>query len=297
MLQERLFTVREAATTLPEIESLEILLNYARISGMSISYLSVCEEAAKSAGKILTDMLGTTSIWHKKDPRDLVTEADVAAQKTIESIVIGAFPDHRFLGEEENQTPSNPSDSSEFCWIVDPLDGTTNFVHGVPFFCTSIALTHGTDVLCGVIYNPMTEEFFSAAQGQGAFLNGKRIQTSHWQTLEESLVAVSFPTVVQEDTPDLNAFMKTVYISQSIRRTGSTALNMAYVAAGRFDVSWAFACHPWDIAAGIVLVRESGGIVTKPDGSLIDFGDPAPFCAAANETLHRQLMQVFNKKQ
>ena len=263
---------------------------------MSTTYISVCEEAARSAGKILREMLGTTSIRHKKNPRDLVTEADVAAQKTIESIVIGAFPGHRFLGEEENLTPLSRNNSSEFCWIVDPLDGTTNFVHGVPIFGPSIALTRGSEVLCGVVYNPMTEEFFSATQGQGAFLNGKRIQTSPRQTLEESLVSASFSTVIHKDSPDVTAFMKTIQTCQSYRRSGSTALNIAYVAAGRFDVAWAFACHPWDIAAGVILVQESGGLITKPDGSPIDFSDPAPFCAAANAALHQQVMQVFNAK-
>jgi len=260
------------------------------------SYLSVCEEAARAAGKILVEMLGATSIRHKKNPRDLVTEADVAAQKIIESMVIGAFPDHRFLGEEGNPTPLSQNTNSEFCWIVDPLDGTTNFVHGVPAFGPSIALTQGTNVLCGVFYNPMTDEFFSAAQGQGAFLNGKRIQTSTWQTLEEALIAVSFPSAIREDSPDFTAFLKTVSLCQSFRRSGSTALNMSYVAAGRFDSTWAYACHPWDIAAGIVLVQEAGGVVTKPDGSPYDFGEPSPVCATANEMLHQQLMSVLNER-
>jgi myo-inositol-1(or 4)-monophosphatase len=261
------------------------------------TYLSVCEDAARSAGKILLEMLGTTNIRHKKNPYDLVTEADIAAQKTIESILIGTFPDHRFLGEEGNLPSSPPQGTSDFCWIVDPLDGTTNFVHGVPSFGPSIALTCGTDVLCGVFYNPMTEEFFSAAQGQGAFLNGKRIHTSTWQTLEESLVSVSFPTMVDHNSPDLVAFLKTIPVCQSLRRTGSTALNLAYVAAGRFDATWAFTCHPWDIAAGVLLIREAGGIVTKPNGSPIGFDEPAPVCAAANETIHQKLMQLFNGKE
>ena len=261
---------------------------------MLTSYLGVCEEAARSAGKILREMLGTTSVRHKKNPSDLVTEADIAAQKTIESIVIGAFPDHRFLGEEGDLTPSSKQGSSEFCWIVDPLDGTTNFVHGVPLFGTSIALAQGTDVLCGVFYNPMTEEFFSAAQGQGAFLNGKQIHSGTWQTLGESLVSVSFPTQLQDDSPDLITFMQTAAVCQSIRRTGSTALNIAYVAAGRFDAAWAFMCHSWDIAAGIVLVKEAGGVITKPNGMPIDFSEPAPFCAVANEKLHKEVMQVLN---
>lgn len=258
------------------------------------SYLSACEDAARSAGKILREMLGTASVRHKTSPADLVTEADIAAQKTIESIVIGAFPSHRFLGEEENPTTSIPPDSTDFYWIVDPLDGTTNFVHGVPIFGTSIALTQGTNVLCGVIYNPITEEFFSAAQGQGAYLNGKQIHVSTRQTLEESLAGIGLSTRILDDSPDLPAFKKTVVACQSTRRIGSTALNLAYVAAGRFDISWSLRCHPWDIAAGVVLIKEAGGVVTKPDGSPIDFNDPAPICAAANELLHREVIRTLN---
>ena len=258
------------------------------------SYLSVCEDAARSAGKIIRDLLGTTDIRQKRNPSDLVTEADLAAQRAIESIVLGAFPDHRFLGEEGCLTSASRQGVSEFCWIVDPLDGTTNFVHGVPMFGPSIALTQGTDVLCGVFYNPITEEFFSAAKGGGAFLNGKQIHTSTCDALEGALVAVSFPTDVAHDSPDLLAFLRTIPVCQSVRRTGSSVLNLAYVAAGRFDASWAFTTHPWDIASGIVLVKEAGGIVTKPDGSPIDFSDPAPVCAAANETLHQKLMAMLN---
>jgi myo-inositol-1(or 4)-monophosphatase len=260
------------------------------------SYLSVCEEAARSAGKILMEMLGTISVRHKADIHDLVTEADIAAQKTIESIVLGAFPEHRFLGEEGNITPQSQQGSSEFCWIVDPLDGTTNYVHGVPLFGTSIGSAQGTNVLCGVFFNPMTDEFFSAAQGQGAFLNGKRIHSSTWQTFHESLVSVSFPTMVQPGSPDLTAFLRTIPVCQAVRRTGSTVLNLAYVAAGRFDATWAYTCHPWDIAAGIVLVKEAGGVISKPDGSPTDFNDPAPVLATANETLHQKFAAVLNAK-
>jgi len=261
---------------------------------MMVSYMSVCEEAARAAGTLLRDMLGTISVRHKKNPYDLVTEADIAAQKKIESIVIGAFPEHRFLGEEGNLTPNSQQGASEFCWIVDPLDGTTNYVHGVPFFGPSIALTRGSDILCGVVYNPMTEEFFSAVQGQGAFLNGKPIHSSTWQTLGESLVSVSFPTSFQSDAPDMIAFTRVLPDCQAIRRTGSSALNLAYVAAGRFDATWAYSSHAWDIAAGAILIKEAGGIVTKPDSSAIDFNDPAPVLAVANEALYQKLVQVLN---
>ena len=260
---------------------------------MTPTYLAVCEDAARAAGKVLRDMLGTTSVRYKKNHFDLVTEADLAAQKIIEQTLFEAFPDHRFLGEEGDLTRSAGA-ASEFRWIVDPLDGTTNYVHAVPLFCTSIGLARGDEVICGVVYNPMTEEFFSAEQGRGAFLNGDRIRTSSYETLGESLVAVSFPTLTKEDAPDLLAFLRSVPVCQAIRRTGSTALNLAFVAAGRFDATWSYQCHPWDIAAGTILVREAGGVVTEPDGGPVSLEDPSPVCAVANAKLHAELMQLLN---
>jgi myo-inositol-1(or 4)-monophosphatase len=284
---------------------------------MSSSYLTVCELAARSAGEILRTMFGKIHIRHKKNLFDLVTEADVAAQKAVEQIIFDYFPQHRFLGEEttsglftesftESFTATDKSDKSDnsetgktdhsqYCWIVDPLDGTTNYVHSLPLFCTSIALCCEDEVLCAVIYNPIIEEFYSAEKGQGTFLNGKPIQVSSWKKLEESLVSVSFPTMTKEDDPDLRTFLKAVSVCQAIRRTGSTALNLAFVAAGRLDASWSFQCHPWDMAAGTLLVREAGGIVTQPNGSPITFKDPSPVCAVANKTLHSELMNIINE--
>jgi myo-inositol-1(or 4)-monophosphatase len=268
---------------------------------MSSSYLTVCELAARSAGEILRTMFGKIHIRYKKNLFDLVTEADVAAQKAVEQIIFDYFPQHRFLGEETtsglftDKSETDKTGSSQYCWIVDPLDGTTNYVHGLPLFCTSIALCCEDEVLCAVIYNPMMEEFYSAEKGQGTFLNGKPIHVSSWEKLEESLVSVSFPTMTKEDDPDLRTFLKAVSVCQAIRRTGSTALNLAFVAAGRLDASWSFQCHPWDMAAGTLLVREAGGIVTQPNGSPITFKDPSPVCAVANKTLHSELMNIINK--
>jgi myo-inositol-1(or 4)-monophosphatase len=259
-----------------------------------MSYLSVCEEAARSAGRILREMLGTIHVRHKRHQFDLVTEADIAAQTAIEKIILGEYPNHGFLGEEGNLTQIASRSDSELRWIADPLDGTTNYVHQLPLFCTSIALTQGTNILCGVVYNPISEEFFSAEQGKGTFLNGQRIQTSSWESLSEALVSVSFSAVTSEATPDLNAFLKTMPVCQAIRRTGSTALNLAYVAAGRFDATWAFTCHPWDIAAGAILVTEAGGIVTQPSGKPLTFDNLSPICAVANQPLHKELMSVLN---
>ena len=250
--------------------------------------INICETAARTAGNILRNMLGKITVRHKKNPFDLLTEADLAAQRAIEEIVLGAFPDHRFIGEE-----GCCGGDSEYRWIVDPLDGTTNFVHGVPLFATSIALAKGDELLCGVVYNPVMEEFYSAERGKGAFLNGERLRTSPVQTLGESLVAVGFPTQTTSDSPDLVAFLKAIPVAQAIRRTGSTALNLAYVAAGRFDTMWGFTPHPWDVAAGALLVLEAGGIVTHPDGTPLRFDDPSPICATANPPLHAEVLRLL----
>ena len=252
------------------------------------SPLNVCEAAARAAGDILRGMLGKITVRYKKNPFDLLTEADLAAQKVIEEIVLGAFPDHQFIGEE-----GCSGSESEYRWFVDPLDGTTNFVHGVPLFATSVALAKGDEPLCGVVYNPVMEEFYSAERGKGAFLNGKRIQASSAQTLGESLVAVGFPTETKLNSPDLIAFLKTIPAAQAIRRTGSTALNIAFVAAGRFDAMWGFAPHPWDVAAGALLVMEAGGSVTHPDGTALCLDDPSPICATANPILHAEAMRLL----
>lgn len=255
-------------------------------------YLPVAETAARAAGKELLERLGTTEIRHKKNRFDLVTEADVAAQETVRGILLDAFPDHGFLGEEGNPSQGRRTESGDlFRWIVDPLDGTTNFVHGMPMFCVSIGLARGEELLCGVIFNPMTNDFFRAVKGHGAYWNDRPIRTSTWPTLGESLVSVSFPTVTTDDSPDLAAFLKSLKVCQAIRRTGSTALNLAYVAAGIFGASWSYQCHPWDIAAGTLLVLEAGGIVVRPDGKplrLLD--DPCPICAVANTSLHEELL-------
>ncbi len=254
--------------------------------------IDVCEEAARAAGKILRDMLGKITVRQKKNPFDLVTEADIAAQRTIEEIVRGRVPEHHFLGEESAPADRTANDS-EYTWIVDPLDGTTNFVHGVPLFATSIALVCGDDLLCGVVYNPITEEFYSAEKGKGAFLNGERLRTSSVETLGKALVAVGFPTETKPDSPDLAAFLKTVPVSQAIRRTGSTALNLAFVAAGRFDTMWGFTPHAWDVAAGALLILEAGGIVTQPNGLPLHLGEPAPICVSANATLHAESLRLL----
>jgi myo-inositol-1(or 4)-monophosphatase len=251
------------------------------------NYLSVCKEAALAAGVVLREKLGAVSAQYKSNRYDLVTEADVTAQEIIEHILFDNFPHHQLLGEEGNLTHSSNTDNSHFKWIVDPLDGTTNFVHGLPLFCTSIALAQDNEIICGTIYNPITNEFFHAEKNQGAFLNDIPIHTSSCQVIESALVSVGFPTIIEPDSHEIQLLLRACPQCQAIRRTGSTALNLAYIAAGRFDAGWAFKCHAWDVAAGILLVKEAGGTITEPNNSPININsDPTPFCAAANKKLH-----------
>lgn len=260
---------------------------------MQHSYLKVCEEAARAAGALLREKVGKVAFREKKRA-DLVTEADMQAQEIIRRILGESFPTHGFLGEE---TPGASADSyrgnqDQFCWIVDPLDGTTNYVHQVPFFSTSIALAQGNELLCGVVYNPISEEFFSAERGKGAFLNGVRLHVSEVEEPKDSLVAVGMPTNTQPDSEDFLALLKAIPVAQAIRRTGSTALNLAYVAAGRFDAMWGFSTKAWDIAAGILLLQEAGGVIISATGGPVSLEKPRFICAA-NETLLNRWVEIL----
>ena len=228
---------------------------------------------------------------HEKAPADLVTEADFASQQRVAEIVLDAFPGHGVLGEEDS--PDLPQkNGGDFRWIVDPLDGTTNFVHGVPHFCVSVALQHGPKILAGAVFNPISGECYTAEFGKGAFLDGRRIHTSTVSRLSESLCGIGFPPGVQGDSPDLQAFLRALPKCQALRRTGSAALNLCYVAAGRFDAAWSFATKIWDMAAGTLMVSEAGGIVTPPDnsGECLESGH---FLASSTAELHQGLFALI----
>lgn len=252
-------------------------------------YLRVCEEAVRLGGRVIQDWVGKFEV-RKKGPADLVTQADFASQEAVRQLVLGRFPSHCLLGEEK--TPENAAaDRAEYRWIVDPLDGTTNFVHGVPHYCVSLALERNGDLLVGAVYDPALDECFSAAKGQGAWLNGQPIHTSDISTLPEALAIVGFPPNVQRDSPDLMLFLEMLHCSQAIRRSGSSALNLCYLAAGRYDVYWSYSTKIWDVAAGVLIAREAGGHVTSTTGGEFCL-DEASFLAAANAGLHAQLLEV-----
>jgi myo-inositol-1(or 4)-monophosphatase len=255
-------------------------------------YLRVAEEAVRTGGRVIQEWVGRVEI-REKGPADLVTQADLAAQEAVRKTIAAAFPDHGLLGEES--PPSERSKpSSGFRWIVDPLDGTTNFVHGVPHYCVSLALEHQGRLLVGAVYDPTLNECFTAAEGRGARLNGRPIYTSGIETLRDALAAVGFPPNADLTTPDVMLFMSMIGRCQSMRRTGSAALNLAYMAAGRYDAFWSFSTHVWDVAAGVLIVREAGGFVTSPSGGEFHLDD-AHFLAAANRNLHAQVLQVVSE--
>lgn len=251
-------------------------------------YLCVCEEAARTGGRIVQDWVGKFDV-RKKGPADLVTQADFASQEAVRHAVLGAFPEHSLLGEETS--PDQAAVRTEYRWIVDPLDGTTNFVHGVPHYCISLALERNGVLQVGAVYDPVMDECFSAAAGQGARLNGQPIRTSEVTDIAEALAAVGFPPKIEADAPDLLVFTKMLNRCQAIRRTGSSALNLCYLAAGRYDMYWSYATKIWDVAAGVLIVREAGGAVTSPTGGEFIL-EEASFLAAANPKLLTQLQAV-----
>ena len=254
-------------------------------------YLLVCKEAVRRAGAVLMDHWGHVTVRHK-GRSDLVTEADLAAQETVRQTLREAFPTHSMIGEEDPPEALVRRKSSEFCWIVDPLDGTTNYVHGVPFFCVSLALEYFGKLIVGVVYNPASGECFTAEVGKGAQLNGKPIQASGVTTLDEALISAGFPAAVTRDDLDLRLFNEVVLVSQSVRRSGSAALNLAYVAAGRFDALWACQTKVWDVAAGTLLIREAGGTVTAFDGEPLASPN-GPVLAASTPQLHEAMSEMI----
>jgi myo-inositol-1(or 4)-monophosphatase len=255
-------------------------------------YLRVCEEAVRAGGQVIQDWVGKTEV-RKKGPADLVTQADFASQAEVRRIVLGAFSDHGLLGEEADDISGrkSPTSRAEYRWIVDPLDGTTNFVHGVPFYCVSLALERNGELLVGAVYDPVNGECFTAARGHGAHLNGRPIHVSEVSQLSEALAVGSFPPNVQADTSDLKLFLAMIPRCQAIRRTGSSALNLCYIAAGRFDLFWSYSTHIWDVAAGVLILREAGGLVTSPTGGEFLL-EEAHFLASATRELHAQALDV-----
>ena len=234
-------------------------------------YLSLAMQAAREAGDFaravqLTDLTITT----KTNDMDIVTQVDARNEQTIRDTVLARYPDHVFLGEElgasDEEAPANPG-QNVVRWIIDPIDGTVNFAHGLPIWCVSVGVEVNGIVECGAIYNPNLDEMFSVRRGHGAFRNGERMHVSTQANTTKSLFVTGFPYNVQEN-PDsvIEQFNRFLNRGLLIRRLGSAALDLAYVACGRFEAFWEVGLSPWDTSAGQLMVREAGGRVTHYDG-------------------------------
>lgn len=253
-------------------------------------WMAACEEAARAGGEKLRGLRGAFATRFK-GPADLVTDADLASQEAIRSVLARRFPAHAFVGEERRAEEVAGGDD-QLTWVVDPLDGTTNYVHDYPQYSVSIGLARGNELLVGVVYDPVHDLCFSAGRGRGATCNRNPIRTSRVTLVAQALVAVSLPARVERDAPDLLDFIQAAQTTQAIRRSGSAALNFAYVAKGALDAFWATHIHPWDVAAGALLVREAGGVITSRRGDTFDLWNPH-FVASANAELHAGMLTML----
>jgi len=244
--------------------------------------------AAYEGGRVLNDHLGKLVQIHKKGRIDLVTEADIGSEECIKTTIKKAFPDHSILAEESGMQAGQ----ADCRWIIDPLDGTTNYAHQLGLFAVSIAFALNDEIIIGVVLNPLSGELFVAAQGQGATLNGRPIGVSDTSTVDESLLVTGFPYAHQTIIDQLMArFKNCLKGSQGVRRLGSAALDLCFVACGRFEGFWEQELKPWDTAAGQLIAREAGATVTNFSGS--DFTIEQKEILATNGQIHAAMLALL----
>jgi myo-inositol-1(or 4)-monophosphatase len=256
---------------------------------MTTNYIQAAVEIAQEAGKILREEFDRPPHIAYKGDADLVTQADKRSERAIVERLTKYFPDHGIVAEEG----SGHEAKSEFRWHVDPLDGTTNFAHGYPCFCVSIALAQRDTLLAGVVFHPIYHELFAAVRGEGATLNGKPIHVSKIETLATSLLCTGFPAHKRVASPNIHYYWDFTLRSHGVRRDGSAALDLASVAAGRFEAFWEFGLNKWDVAAGILLIEEAGGKVTDFAGAPYQLG--GPMILATNGLIHEETRQVAHE--
>jgi myo-inositol-1(or 4)-monophosphatase len=254
--------------------------------------LNFAVTTAREAGAVLRDYYRTGVTVKYKSEIDLVTDADHASEALILNLIRAAYPDCAILSEESGAS----ANSSSAVWIADPLDGTTNFTHGLPIFCVTLALVVDGVIEVGVTYDPIYEQLYTAQRGQGAYLNGERLQVSSVSTLDKALLVTGFP-YDRRTNPNNNIrqFANFLLRAQSVLRLGSAALDLGAVAAGRLDGYWEMRINPWDVAAGALLVTEAGGQVTMPDGLPLDLS--ARRIVASNGLIHNEMVQVLADSQ
>ena len=250
-------------------------------------------QTARDAGAILADRLGRARVSNKGDI-DLVTEADLASEELIIERIKSHYPRHAILAEESGATDGLElvPGTGESKWIIDPLDGTTNYAHGYPCFCVSIALERAGSIEIAVIYDPTRDEMFAAERGQGATLNDRRVRVSPVEDLNNAMLCTGFPYNVRERPNFARHFANFTMEAQAVRRDGSAAIDLAYIACGRFDGFWEDGLKAWDVAAGVLLIEEAGGRVTDFSGDPLDIYTPKVL--ASNGLVHDAMMRVLD---
>ena len=252
-----------------------------------MSYLDTSIEIAREAGALLAEYFDRRVAFELKGEFDLVTEADRASEKLVVERLRSHFPDHAIVAEEGG----GQSGSSDYRWYVDPLDGTTNFAHGFPMFNVTLALEHAGELIAGVIYDPVRGELFTAERGAGAYLNGARIHVSRAARVRDALVATGFPSRKRHLNVNVHFYYQLAMMSHGVRRAGSAALDLAYVACGRLDAFWEFGLNPWDMAAGVLIVSEAGGTCSDMKGGPVNLR--GPHVLADNAAIHTEMLELF----
>jgi len=256
-----------------------------------MDFMFVARKAALAAGRLLKENINRAHDISFKGDINLVTEMDLFSERTIVETIRVSYPDHNIMAEEETNIRKN----SGFTWIIDPLDGTTNYAHGYPCFCVSIALTQEHEIVLGVVFDPMRDEFFSAQQGQGAYVNEKIIRVSNVNQLSQSLLSTGFPYDRKVSKKNnMVYFHDLLMASQEVRRDGAAALDLCSVACGRFDGFWELKLKPWDMAAGSLIVLEAGGMLSNLKGSKFSIHTDDEILAS-NGKIHQQMIEVIHQ--
>jgi len=255
-------------------------------------FLDFAIETAKSSGNILLKHFGNISSFKRKSSdSDLLTAADTASELWIINKITSLYPDHKIYAEE---SPIKEG-SSDYCWVIDPLDGTTNYVHNLPIFAVSIGLQYKQETILGVVYNPAADKCFWAEKNRGAFLNGKRIHPSSTNTLSNSMLVTGFPYIQDVNWENSFELFKIFYSkSQGIRRLGAAALDFCFVAMGRFEGFWEYGLQPWDICAGALILKEAGGKMT--DWSDVEMPFSGEKILATNGYIHEEMLQILQSE-
>jgi len=253
------------------------------------SYLDIAQEIAREAAGLLMGYLERRIGFRLKGEFDLVTEADLASDRLVVERLRTHFPSHSIVAEESGTHQA----ASEYCWYIDPLDGTANFAHGFPMFCVSMGLERAGEMIAGVVYDPTRNEMFTAERGSGACLNDRRIHVSGAGRLSDCLVATGFPSRKRHHNINVHFFYQMAMASHGVRRGGSAALDLAYVACGRLDTFWEFGLNSWDMAAGVLLVTEAGGVRTDMLGAPHHL--TGPHLMADNGLVHEEVLQLFRE--